>query len=575
MRSRLFFFLVLLLPAFMQAQEQHTHADGTTHAAHGDEAASATPKSGATHFTGYAESDKYELTLYYPELSATREAHLTLFIADLQSNRPIEKAEIKVSALESPQTTFEVSPISPGVYELHGAFPENKSYTLGVQIKHPNGADLIGIKGVQVGAKLDSADTMTAEQDHSNTWIWFIGGLLLGGMAMWFVSRRRNRVLTAVFLLASAWLTTPNWNQVFAHGDEPHGQEAGGGGYGKRVFAPKETQFLFEILTQPIAIGDYHSATSMFGTIVPASGGLGVVVAPQSGKIIRVNVRVGQSVSAGQVLGVLQQNIGTPDQVGIAANNAGLNLQIETAKTRLAATKRELERLKKIEDIAAGRDVQAAEANYNLALAELQTLEGKTIGAIAAANSRSISLIAPISGVVGAFTLTPGAEVVAGQTLLTLTNLDKVYVEAQVYDRDVPVIRAGNKFLVTCSTDDHKSAEVRLISQAQSMNPGNQSQRVLFEMDNPKGEFKIGEFVTVKALDNSTLRQITVPNSAFTEINGKTAVFLKHAPEEFELAYVQTGEDDGTRTLILKGIEEGKKVVVSGTYEVKMMYLNQ
>jgi len=576
MRSRLFFLLVLLFPVLTQAQEPHTHADGTTHAAHGDEAASTGSKPGATHFTVYAESDKYELTLYYPELSATREAHLTLFIADLQNNRPIEKAEVKVSTLESTQSTFEVSPISSGVYELHGAFSENKTYTLSVQIKHPNGADLIGIKGIQVGAKLGSADTLADVQEHSNTWIWFIGGLLLGGMAMWFVSRRRNRVLTAVFLLASAWLTTPNWNQVFAHGDEPHGQEAaGGGGYGKRVFAPKETQFLFEIFTQPIAIGDYHSATSMFGTIVPASGGLGVVVAPQSGRITRFNVRVGQVVRAGQVLGVLQQNVGTPDQVGIAANNAGLALQIESAKTRVVSTKRELERLKKIEDIAAGRDVQAAEANYNQALAELQTLESKAIGANTAANSRSISLIAPISGVVGAFTLTPGAEVTAGQTLLTITNLDKVYVEAQVYDRDVPVIRAGNKFLVTCSTDDHKSAEVRLISQAQTMNPGNQSQRVLFEMDNPKGEFKIGEFVTVKALDNSTLRQITVPNSAFTEINGKTAVFLKHAPEEFELAYVQTGEDDGTRTLILKGIEEGKKVVVNGTYEVKMMYLNQ
>ncbi len=167
------------------------------------------------------------------------------------------------------------------------------------------------------------------------------------------------------------------------------------------------------------------------------------------------------------------------------------------------------------------------------------------------------------------------AEVVAGQTLLTVTNLSKVYVEAQVYDRDVPVVRSGNKFLVTCSTDDHKSAEVRLIAGATAMNPGNQSQRVLFEMDNAKGEFKIGEFVTVKALDNSTLRQITVPNSALTEINGKTAVFLKHSPEEFELAYVQTGADDGARTLILKGIEEGVKVVVNGAYEVKMMYLNQ
>jgi cobalt-zinc-cadmium efflux system membrane fusion protein len=38
---------------------------------------------------------------------------------------------------------------------------------------------------------------------------------------------------------------------------------------------------------------------------------------------------------------------------------------------------------------------------------------------------------------------------------------------------------------------------------------------------------------------------------------------------------VQTGEDDGTRTLILKGIEEGEKVVVSEAYEVKLMYLNQ
>jgi len=43
----------------------------------------------------------------------------------------------------------------------------------------------------------------------------------------------------------------------------------------------------------------------------------------------------------------------------------------------------------------------------------------------------------------------------------------------------------------------------------------------------------------------------------------------------FTLSYVQTGEDDGTRTLILKGVEEGEKVVANGAYEVKMMYLNQ
>lgn len=507
--KRLLFFLSALLPILLSAQEAHTHADGTTHAAHGDEAATAAAKPGADHFTVYGASDKYELTLYYPELSAGKEAHLTLYVADYQSNRPVEKAELKISTLENPQIVFEVQILSPGIYELHSTFPENKTYTLNIQVNHPNGADLIGLKGVAVGQKLHAETIAAKEHTHSSGWMYFLVGLGLGIIGMWFISRRRNRVLTAVLLLASAWFSMPNMNPAFAHGDEPHGPAEGGSGYGKSVFAPKETQFLFEILTQPIAVGNYQSATTMFGTVVPASGGLGVVVAPQGGRITRVNIGVGQTVHAGQIVAVMQQNIGTSDQVGIASNNSGLAIQMETAKTRVASTKKELDRLKKIEDIVAGRDVQAAEANYNQALAELQTLENKAVGANVAANARTITLVAPIGGIMGAFTLTPGTEVIAGQTLFTVTNLNKVYVEAQVYDRDVAVIRSGNKFLVTCSTDDHKSAEVRLISQAQTMNPGNQSQRVLFEMDNPRGEFKIGEFVTVKALDNSTTRQIT------------------------------------------------------------------
>jgi len=543
--------------------------------AHGDEIAT-DPGVAKDHFTVYGQSDRYELTLYYPELSAGQDAHLTLYIADFKTNRPIDKAELKISVAENPQIIFEAKPLSPGVYELHGTFPENKTYTLNVQITHPNGADLIGVAGVEVGKKLPSAtESAAAPTEPGNQWLWFVGGLLLGGLGMWFASRRRNRALTALLLLASAWFSAPNLNPAFAHGDEEHGPKEGGSGYGKSVYAPKETQFLFEILTQPIAVGDYQSATTMYGTIIPSSGGLGAVIAPQGGRITRVNVAVGQTVRAGQTLAILQQNIGTSDQVGIAANNAGIAVQIETARARVAATKREFERLKKIEDIAAAKEVQAAEAAYNQALAELQTLESRALGANSAANSRTVTLVAPISGVMGAFTLTPGAEVSAGQTLFTVTNLNKVYVEAQVYVQDLPVVQSGNKFLVTASTNGSKTAEVRLISPAQTMNPGNQSQRVLFEMDNPKGEFKIGEFVTVKALNQETSRNITVPNSALTEINGKTAVFLKDGPEMFTLSYVQTGANDGTRTLILKGVEEGEKVVSAGVYEVKMVYLNQ
>ncbi len=569
MKSSGFFplLLLILLPGFLLP---------TTALAHGEEPPT-DPGQATDHFTAYGQSDRYELTVYYPEIEAGKEAHLVLFIADYQSNRPIDKAELKISTVEDAKIAFEVTPTATGMYELHGTFPENKAYTLNVQLNHANGADLIGVQGIKPGEKLlaAAAEEEHVHEAHMSHWVWFVGGLLLGGLLVWFVSRRRSRALTVMLLLLSGWLAAPDWNPVFAHDGHDHGPKEKTSGYGKSVYAPKETQFLFEIFTNPIAIGDYQSATTMFGTVVPASGGLGAVVAPQGGRITKVNVRVGQTVRAGQALAVLQQTVSAPDQVDIAANNAALAVQIQAARTRATAARRELERLRKIEDIAAGRDVQAAEASYNTAVAELQALENQAVGANASANGRLVTLSAPIDGVVAAFTLTAGAEVVSGQTLLTITNLNKVYVEAQVYDRDATVISPDNKFLVTCSTDDHKSAEVRLISQAQTMNPGNQSQRVLFEMDNPLGEFKIGEFVTVKALNTNRSRQITVPNSALTEINGKTAVFLKHAPEEFELAYVQTGEDDGARTLILKGIGEGEKVVVNGAYEVKMMYLNQ
>ncbi|MFM9949738.1 MAG: biotin/lipoyl-binding protein, partial [Saprospiraceae bacterium] len=318
--------------------------------AHGDEILS-DPGVANDHFTRYGQSDRYELTLYYPELVVGTEAHLMLYVADYKSNRPIDKAELKISTLENPQLVFEVAPYAPGVYELHTTFPENKAYTLNVQVSHPNGADLIGITGVKAGEKLTSTEEVHEHEEPIGSWLWFVGGLLLGGLVVWFVSRRRSRVLTVALLLVSAWFSAPNWSPVFAHDGEEHGpKQSSGGGYGKSVYAPKETQFLFEILTQPIAIGDYQSATTMFGTIVPASGGLGVVVAPQSGRLTKVSARVGQSVRAGQVLAVLQQTVSTPDQVDIAANNSGLAVQIETAKTRVTATKREYERLKKIED---------------------------------------------------------------------------------------------------------------------------------------------------------------------------------------------------------------------------------
>ncbi|HQW03602.1 MAG TPA: efflux RND transporter periplasmic adaptor subunit, partial [Saprospiraceae bacterium] len=89
------------------------------------------------------------------------------------------------------------------------------------------------------------------------------------------------------------------------------------------------------------------------------------------------------------------------------------------------------------------------------------------------------------------------------------------------------------------------------------------------------GDFKIGEFVNIRVFASTASHQITLPNSAFTEINGKPVVFIKEAAEKYTVSYVQLGHNNGTHTSILKGIEEGQRAVINGSYQLKMIYLNQ
>jgi cobalt-zinc-cadmium efflux system membrane fusion protein len=352
-----------------------------------------------------------------------------------------------------------------------------------------------------------------------------------------------------------------------AYGHEGHDDSPSkSGNNSSPVFlVAKETQFLFEVLTEKIETGNFTESTKLFGTVTPSSGGKAVVASPQSGKIYSLNVNVGQQVSKGQLLAIVEQNIDAGTQVNLLSEKNNIDAELDAAK-------KNYDHIKAIEDIAAKKDVAEAEARYKKAQENKKVFDNLT--ANSSGNSKLIFLKSPIAGLVGNFTFSLGATVNSGEELFSVTNLNKVYVEAQVFDRDAEKVLAGKRFTVEC-TNNHKTSEVKLISMAQSINATNQSQRVLFEMENPGGEFKIGEFVNVRVFAGEAKKEIAVPNSAISELNGKSIVFLKDVAESYSMVYVNTGENNGSFTTIKKGIEDGERVVVNGTYQMKMIYLNQ
>ncbi|MBC7650976.1 MAG: efflux RND transporter periplasmic adaptor subunit, partial [Deinococcales bacterium] len=353
-----------------------------------------------------------------------------------------------------------------------------------------------------------------------------------------------------------------------AHNGEEHGGGDKTGGYlSNNLIIEKETQFLFGILTQKIQTGNLSQSTQVLGTLIPSPQGRAVVQTPQIGKIVSLKVTVGQRVVAGQVLAVIQQQVDAATQINILSQKNSLDAEFNAAKSQY-------DRLKAIEDIAAKKDVTEAKARYETALKNKQLLSNNTGNNIG--NTKMITLTSPISGVVGTFNYAIGAVVNTGETLFDITNLDKVYVEAQVFANDAIQLKNAEMIRANSSIqNDTSTYRLKLISTAQLVNGSNQSQKVIFEIINPNAQFKIGENITINIFSTNISNQVIVPTSAIAEINGKPAVFIKDKAERYSISYINKGASNSIYTTILKGAEEGERIVSVGVYQMKTIYLNQ
>ncbi len=537
--------------------------------AHGDDdhtldAKSAAERSQSSHyFSTEVSSEKYELLLRYEPIQPGVKTTMTLFVSEYATNKPVNDARFTLTAKEDSSIVFTLHPHGAGTYEVEAVFPKAIPYAVIVQLDGALGADLLLIQNIEVGRELDPAND--TDHDHSGIfqsglWVYLILALLLGGGLGFLMSRRntsKGRTSISVILMILGF-SIP-FQSTIAHGDEDHFTTGAGQAFSGHLHIPKETQFLFDINTQQMVRGNFAQSTKLFGTIVPSSNGQTVVSTPQSGIIGSIRVQVGMRVQAGQVLAVVEQNMDAGTRINMLAERNNLEAEYDAAS-------KDMQRLRTIQDIAAKKDLDEAQARFQKADQNLKLFNSNT--------GKSITLRSPIQGVVGNFSTASGSTVNAGQSLFTITNLSTLYVEAQVFDRDASKIVKDAVFTIECANDCHTSGRVRLLSYAQEINSTNQSQRVLFEVDNPEGEFKIGEFVNIRVFDTTTSRQISVPNSAITEISGKPVVFVKEAAEAYTPVYVQTGDDNGSFTSILKGLEEGQRVVTHGSYQMKMIYLN-
>jgi len=186
-----------------------------------------------------------------------------------------------------------------------------------------------------------------------------------------------------------------------------------------------------------------------------------------------------------------------------------------------------------------------------------------------------IPVASPATGTVIERTVTPGQFVPADSTpLLTIADLSSVWVMVDIFERDIHLIKIGQKVQVTAAAYPERRFTAQVDRISDKVDPETRTLKVRLLVENPEMQLKPEMFITA-AVELGGGTSITVPaNAVFTEA-GKRYVYAATAERTFQRRTVTATPGGAGRLRILSGLRPGDKVVTDGTMLVNQRQKQQ
>ncbi|MBL4714142.1 MAG: efflux RND transporter periplasmic adaptor subunit [Alcanivorax sp.] len=176
-----------------------------------------------------------------------------------------------------------------------------------------------------------------------------------------------------------------------------------------------------------------------------------------------------------------------------------------------------------------------------------------------------VTMHSPISGTVVTKNVVEGTAHKAGMTLMRIADLSKVWVEADIYEGEVPLVREGMPVTVTLPYLPGKQFDGRVDYIYPYLDSVSRTGRVRLTLDNPDGDLKPNMYADVK-LRADLGRRVTVPEEAVIIAGELRVVFEDLGEGRLAPRKVRTGQRADGYIEILDGIEAGDRVVTSGNF---------
>jgi cobalt-zinc-cadmium efflux system membrane fusion protein len=296
-------------------------------------------------------------------------------------------------------------------------------------------------------------------------------------------------------------------------------------------------------------------------------------------RVVKLMVSQGETVKAGEPLAILSSV-----ELGEA--------KAEYLKTRsleaIAAQNLKREKDLYARQISALKDVLAAEAAHDTALAEYEAAREKLTLLIPlyqlahlkwSGNSAPLSefpLTSPIAGTLVRRDLVLGSAVASDRPLMTVVNLDKVWVNTNIYESDLAAIKLGDGAVIRVEAYPEDSFEGRVFYIGDEVDRRTRTVLARIEVANDDRLLKPGMFAHAIIQSRGASREaIVVPESAVFDFQGGKIVFIAAGPNRYLARSVEIGSETGNGIEIQGGLKEGEPVVANGGLALKGLLINQ
>lgn len=367
-------------------------------------------------------------------------------------------------------------------------------------------------------------------------------------------------VVGAAGVLLGQTLFDPHSAKTSAGAEEAggHAEEKGhGGAEGVEMSADQIKSSGIEIVQAQSGVMTGGIETQ--GSVAAAPDGLAVLSARSSGSVASISKRLGDPVSAGEVLARIESGQG-----------AGLAAALASAESRAQLARSTFDREKRLFDanVTARQDYEAAQEALTTAEAELASAKTAMSASGVSSDGRYVLVRSPIAGRIISSKATLGAFVEGNAELFRVADPSKVHVETALTAADAARVKPGDPASVVFQNTT-LSATVR------SVTPGldveSRTATAVLSLREREASLQPGQFVRVRIspkATSATSSAIVVPDEAVQSFEAADVVFVR-VGSRFEVRTVTVGIRSGGRAEILSGLQSGEQIAGKNAFLVK------